>query len=88
MSRIDWRSAGVIVALALVMGTWGLRGGDPVAADALWRHASEQEPDDLTAPVYLDAARELSRVRPWQADWTRSRERLHRIRDARRGRLK
>jgi len=76
-----------VLMVALAMGSRGLREGDPVAADALWDWAEREGAGDLTHPIYLDAARELSGVRPWQSDYARARERLRRIEAARRAQL-
>jgi hypothetical protein len=76
-----------VMMVALAMGARGSRGGDPVAADALWDWAEREGAGDLTHPVYLDAARELSRVRPWQPGYAHARGRLERIEVARRGQL-
>jgi len=72
----------VLVCVWLLAGL-GLRGGDPVAAQALWTYAVSVAPDDLTESVYADAARELARIRPWQEGFSTARERLAGIEEAR-----
>jgi hypothetical protein len=82
--RATWLA---VLLVALAMGARGMRGGDPVAADALWDWAEGEGGGDLTHPIYLDAARELSRVRPWQSGYGEARIRLRRIEVARRNQL-
>jgi len=76
-----------VLMVSLAMGARGLRGGNPTGADALWDWAESEAAGDLSAPAYLDAARELSAVRPWQPGFTSARERLRRIEAARRAQL-
>jgi hypothetical protein len=64
------------LALALAMGAAGARGGDPVAAEALVAYAERESGGDLAHPAWLDAARELSRLRPWQPGYSQARARL------------
>lgn len=75
---------GLLVAAALIaVAVAGLPAGDPVAAFALADHADRIAPDDPMAPIRIDAARELSRVRPWQPGFTEARRRLAAIHAAR-----
>ncbi len=79
--------AALLGALALAVGALGVRGGDPVAAAALWRAAVAQAGEDFTDPIYVDAARGLGRVRPWQAGYREARTRRARIEAGRRAAL-
>ena len=73
----------LMLAAVWCLAALGLRGGDPVASDALWSYAGTHAQRDLTDPVYADAARELARVRPWQPGYATARERLGKIQQAR-----
>lgn len=79
--------AAVGLAVALFMGLGGAGGGDPVAAQALVEHAQRESHGDLAHPAWLDAARELSRLRPWQNGWAEARITLDAIASARRAQL-
>lgn len=73
-----------LATLVAVFGCWAMvaRPGDPVAARALVDHLAAAHPDRAD-PAWLDAARELRRVRPWQAGFGEARAELRRIEQAR-----
>ena len=78
----------LVVVLCLGLGLVGVPGGDPVAAEALWAHAVATAGADRTAPIYVDACRELSRIRPWQPGYSAARRRMASVEAARRARLR
>lgn len=71
-----------MLLVALSLATLGLRGGNPVAADALWEHAIAESDGDLGHDLFVDAQRELALIRPWQSGFSLSRERMRRIGEA------
>lgn len=73
----------VIVALALGLCSLGVGGGDPHAASALWQHAVEVSGGDLSHELFIDAQRELARLRPWQEGYAEARLRMGRIGEVR-----
>jgi hypothetical protein len=76
---------GLAVAVAAIaVGIASVSDGDPVAADALYAHARSLHGDDYGGALYLDAARELSRVKPWHTGYASARERLRAIQAGRR----
>ena len=75
------------VGLALV-GALRLEQGDVAAARALHAHAEQVAPDDWSHPVWVDAHREWSRVRPWQSGYPDARTAAKRIARGRRGVLR
>jgi hypothetical protein len=82
-SRRDLSIATALLVLALTLAALGLPGGDPVAADLLWKHATEAAPGDLADPVYVEASREFARIRPWQRGYAQAWERLAGVEAAR-----
>jgi hypothetical protein len=80
------RWAALWAALALT-ALPALRPGDVAVADAIWVSAGEEAPGDLTARVWLDAARVNRQVAPWQPGWGRAQARLRELADARRAAL-
>ncbi len=68
----------------LLVIAWNLPGPDVARVAALARAAEAEAPSDLTAPIWLEAAREASRVRPWQDGWREARALTRRVGDARR----
>ena len=77
------RAGWVALAACLVMGIHGLQPGDPVGANVLWAHAHSVAGDDLSHPLFLDAARDLSAIRPWQEGYRDAQQRLRDIEAAR-----
>jgi hypothetical protein len=73
-----------LATLAITAACWAMaaRPGDPVAANALVAHLEATAPDRAD-PAWLDAARELRRVRPWQPGFAAARAELGRIERAR-----
>ena len=61
--------------------------GDPAAAEALWTHATSTSVD-LRDPIYVDVAREIHGVRPWQPEYAALRGRLRQIEGVRLGTLR
>lgn len=74
----------VALVAAVAMALAGLPGGDPVAADAMYRWAVEESAGDPTHPAWVDAERELARIRPWQDGFAEARQRLREIEAVRR----
>lgn len=74
-----------IATIAVLAGLRGLWPGDPVAADALTADRLASTPD-LADPAWLDPARELGRLRPWQPGFGRARRCLAAFSEARRER--
>ena len=56
---------------ALAVGVASVRSGDPDGALSLLAFAEREEPGNQSGPLHLDAARELARVKPWQAEYAR-----------------
>lgn len=77
------RFAAGVLAVALLFAAGGLRGGDPASARAMWQWAERRAPNDPTDPAWIDAAREMSEVRPWQPGYPAIRKRLHAVEAAR-----
>ncbi len=82
------RLALAVLAVAGMLAAQDLRGGHPTGADLLWERAQAASPEDLAHPYYLDAARELGRIRPWQEGYGDARTRLRAIAEARRAALR
>ena len=80
MSRLFRSAAGSTLVLAV--GLWGLTPGDPLVALTLVERTEAQTQNRADDP-WLDAARELSKIRPWQAHFWECREQLARIETAR-----
>ena len=78
------RAAALLGLGALTVGLGSLRGGDPEGALALLAYAEREESGALEGPLHLDAARELSRVKPWQANYSTCRRALSQILSERR----
>ena len=73
----------VTAVIAVVLLGLGVRGGEPSVAEALWAHSVKASGGDLSSDVFIDAQRELARIRPWQTGYVRARERMSRIGAAR-----
>jgi hypothetical protein len=77
MKRMSW-----IVGLLVV---WGIalfgvvQQGDPFAARHLYQTTKSEVGREFTADNYVDASRELQRVRPWQSGFLECRRRLREI---------
>ncbi|MCO4743344.1 MAG: hypothetical protein KC912_01060 [Proteobacteria bacterium] len=76
------RDAAVLV-LALAIASLGVNGGDVAAADALWQHAVDESHGDHSHDLFIDAQRELARIRPWQPGYATARARMTQIGAAR-----
>jgi hypothetical protein len=72
-----------MLLVAWGFGAMGLSGGDPVAAWALVDWAQTQSGGDLAHPAWIDAARELRRIRPWQQGYAEARRELGQIAEQR-----
>lgn len=77
------RGDALTLLAALVLCGVGAPGGDPASADALWAHAQQTSGGDLAHPLFIDATRELARIRPWQSGYSKARERLDAVGKAR-----
>lgn len=71
-----------MLGIAAAFVAMAMRPGDPVAAQALVAHLEATVPDRAD-PAWIDAARELARVRPWQPGFAAARAELARIAAAR-----
>lgn len=63
-----------------------LSSGDLTHADAMWAIAEAEAGGALDAPVYLDALKGQSHIRPWQLGFSGGRARMVTVIDARRQR--
>ena len=75
---------GAALVAAFALGALGMRAGDAIGAFALVHWADERSGGERADEAWLDAARELGSIRPWQPEWADARHELDRISLARR----
>jgi hypothetical protein len=73
--------------VAVGLGAAALRPGDVVAPGLLAEYAEQTAPSDWTAPVWVDAHRAATAVRPWQRGFVGARALRARIERQRRAML-